>query len=148
MEKMVSPLRFTLAVNYGEPVEALAARGKYDRENGNIISTNFPTKQKGAAKVAVELVNFNRSIPTKEAFVELDEREFRPAELHELLALGIEQPDLQRQFPIVAIGSCWRDLDGRRRVPCLHGDGNGRDLDLFHSEGAWNERYRFLAVRT
>lgn len=72
---------------------------------------------------------------------------FRPALIEDLLALGAEYPELQKQFPIVALGSVWQDPGGRRRVPYLRWDGGGRDLDLYWFGDDWDERWRFAAVR-
>ncbi|HEY4476338.1 MAG TPA: hypothetical protein VI954_02465, partial [Candidatus Paceibacterota bacterium] len=96
----------------------------------------------------VELVQFNRYISTDEALRELDKVGMRPAELHELLAFGEKYPDVQREFPIVALGSVWDDQIGYRCfVPYLHGNGLGRRLFLNWVEGDWREFYRFAAVR-
>ena len=77
----------------------------------------------------------------------MDEAGYRPATLAELLALGESQPELQRQFPIIALGSVWRGAFGRRRVACLYVPGYGRRLNLYYLDNDWRAHCRFLAVR-
>jgi hypothetical protein len=72
---------------------------------------------------------------------------YRPARIEELLALGASQPELQKEFPIVALASVWRGPGGDRRVPYLRWDVAGRRLDLSWFEYGWTGDYRFAAVR-
>lgn len=138
---------FRLVVNYDESVETLVKRGKYDWTNDSITSKNFPTKRTGTSEVVVELVYLNRAVSTDEALAELDRMGFRPAELKELLVLGAEQPELQREFPIVALGSVWQYPDGDRRCAYLGRYADGRDLDLYWLGRDWYGHCRFAAVR-
>ena len=139
---------YHLSVDYGRSVEDGVRAGRYDWANSDDInSRNFPTKRKGTAEVEVELVHFNRGISTDEALGELDRMGYRPAEVHELLAFGEKYPKVQREFPIVALGSVWQDRNGDRSVPCLGRDGSERGLSLDWVEDDWYEVYRFAAVR-
>jgi len=138
---------YLVSVDYGRSVEDGVEAGQYDWSNSDITSRNFPTKRKGTAEVAVELVHFNRCISTEGALKNLDSMDMRPAEIHELLAFGEKYPDVQRKFPIVAPGSVWQYRHGDRKVPCLSRDGSGRDLDLRWIGDAWDELCRFAAVR-
>lgn len=61
--------------------------------------------------------------------------------------MGEIQPNLQREFPIVALGSVWRDGGGGRHVPVLGCGGAGRRLSLGWFEFGWDDGYRFLGVR-
>ncbi len=138
---------YPISVNYDLSVEAAVKLGRYDWTNSDIADKNFPTTRTGKAEVAVELIHFNRVISIKDALSELDKMGYRPAELHELLALGEKYPDVQREFPIVALGSVWQDLFGDRYVPYLDRHGSKRDLYLNWIEVDWNEFFRFAAVR-
>ena len=139
---------YHLSVDYGRSVEDGVRAGRYDwATSDDINSRNFPTKRKGTAEVEVELVHFNRGISTDEALGELDRMGYRPAEVHELLAFGEKYPKVQREFPIVALGSVWQDRNGDRSVPCLGRDGSERGLSLDWVEDDWYEVYRFAAVR-
>ena len=138
---------YPLSVDYDLSVENAVKLGQYNWTNGDITGKNFPTTRTGKVEVVVELIRFNCAISTKDAQRELDQRGYRPAELHELLAFGEKYPELQRQFPIVALGSVWQGRDGDRDVPCLVGDGSGRGLDLGWVGDDWCEVCRFAAVR-
>lgn len=138
---------YLVSVDYGLSVEDAVKLGRYDWTNSEITSKHFPTNRKGKADVAVELIHFNRVVSTDEALRELDKAGYRPAELHELLAFGEKYSELQREFPIVALGSVWQDRYGNRFVPYLYGDGSERYLDLRWLGHAWIEVCRFAAVR-
>ncbi len=139
-----------LVVDYTRTLKQMIADGNYDWVNGNVTEENFPIAKELKGKkveVSTKLFHFNRSISSKDAIAEMDKDGFRPATLEELLALGEKHPELQRQFPIVALDSVWSDPDGNRFVPCLGVGGGGREL-LLHWFGLdWGARYRFLAVR-
>jgi len=138
---------FHLMVDYGRSIEGAVAAGKYDYANPNITATNFPTKRAGKVKLAVELVHFGRNIDSDEAIAELDKMGLRPAGLHELLALGEQHPELQRQFPIVALEQVWQRPDGYRNVPVLYESDRGRELLLLAFALGWLDDYRFAAAR-
>ena len=137
---------FSVTVNYDLSVESMVAHGKYDWKDDNITTKNFPTTRKGEANLVLELVHFNKALTSEEVLKELDKRGLRPAELHELLAFGEKYPDIQRQLPVIALGSVWQYWDGDRYVPYLR-DGGERDLDLYWIDYGWGEDCRFAAVR-
>lgn len=137
---------FNLTVNYDQSIEDARKRGNYDWENSDITSKNFPTNRKGTADVTIKLVHFDRSISSENAIKELDKIGLRPAETHELLALGASYPELQREFPIIALGSVWRDRYVCRSVPYLRRCGSERRLDRDWFGNDWLEHCRFAAV--
>ena len=138
---------YSVSVDFGMSVEDAVKLGRYDWANGDINSRNFPTTRSGKEEVVAELVHFNRAIPTEDALRELNRQGYRPAELRELLAFGEKYPDVQREFPIVALGSVWQDRGGDRGVPYLYGGSSGRDLGLGWVGGDWFGICRFAAVR-
>ena len=141
---------YLLSVDYGRSVKNGMRAGRYDWANPDINSRNFPTnKRKGMVGVAVELIHLhlNRVISTEEALHELDRMGYHPVELHELLAFGEKYPEVQIEFPVVALGSVWRDRYGNRVAPCLLGLGSERGLDLLWTEYGWDKFFRFAAVR-
>jgi len=135
---------YPIIVNYERSVEDGVEAGHYDWVNSNITSEYFPTERKGTAKVEVKLIHFNRSISTDEALRELDRMGYRPAELHELLVFGEKYQKIQREFPILALGSVFRN---RCVVLGLSGDNSRRYLNLFVEEHDCGENCRFAAVR-
>ena len=86
---------------------------------------------------------------------EMDKRGYRPATIEELLALGESHPALQREFPIIALGSCWMIPHGAGSlVPGLWAIFGDRYLAvgwlesrLDYNSLRWDDNYRFLAVR-
>jgi hypothetical protein len=138
---------FSVLVDYGRSVVDLVAAGKYDWKNDNVNDNNFPVSRRGTDSVEVHLVHFNRMISTQDALNELDRQGLKPADLHTLLSLGAKYPDLQREFPIVALGSVWRYRFGDRSVPYLYWRDSGRSLYLRWIDYFWREFCRFAAVR-
>lgn len=122
--------------DYSEPVEEKVTAGRYDWSNNDITSAHFPTKRTGTVKSGIKLFHFNRNISSEEAIQEMDKEGYRPAEACELLDFGKKHPDVQREFPIVALGSVWRRLRGRRFVVCLGRDVALRLADLSFGSGS------------
>jgi len=86
---------------------------------------------------------------SKEVVVEMEKVNCRPAELHEFLAFGINNPEEQSRGPVVGLGSPYHDPRGVRAIPFLDMGAAGRTLclDYFdHYNMRWDARYRFLAV--
>lgn len=138
---------YPVVVNYEMSVEDAVKLGWYDWANDNITSRNFQTKRMGTVDLMVELIHFDKVISTSEALRELNKMGMRPAELHELLAFGEKHPDIQREFPVIALGAVWQGSGGGRIVPCLDGDGSGRRLLLSLVVFDWSGICRFAAVR-
>ena len=148
--KQMADDTYSLFVDYGESVEDAVKLGLYDCASGDVNSKNFTTKRIGKADITVELVHFHRYVSTSEVLRALDtaRHRCRPAELHELLAFGQKYPEVQCKFPIVALGSIWRNQEGTRMVPYLGGDGSKRNLATHYwINVAWGEICRFAAVR-
>lgn len=138
------PMRVT--VDYSQPLEEMIAAGRYGRVNSNITEENFPIKGSGKVDLNLELVCFNKYISSNEAIAELKKLGMRPATLPELLAFDEKYLEEQRKYPILALGSVWRDWDGRN-APCLWDGSDGRRLRLYWIEVVWGGDCRFLVVR-
>lgn len=141
---------FNLSVDYSRTLQEMINAGNYAWANSDITEKNFPISPKMTGKkveVSAKLFHFNREISSEDAISEMDKAGYRPATLAEMLALGEAQPDLQRQFPIIALSSVWRNANGGRYVPCLGGDDYERKLDLYWFGGGWSAYCRFFAVR-
>ena len=143
----VASSTFHIQVNYDLRLDFAIRDGQYDWEHDLINDENFPITRKGTAELDIVLVHLDINVSSEEAIKELDKAGYRPAELQEFLAFGAKYPDEQRKYPIVALGSVWRYLDGRRFVPCLWGNGGKRGLNLRLFAGEWNAVYRFAGVR-
>ena len=138
---------FRVTVDYSRSLAEMIAAGKYDWSNSGITADHFPVKGEGVSEVELTLVHFNRFMSTDAVLKELAKTGFRPAKIEELLALGEKYHDLQREFPIVALGSVWRDPGDDRRCACLWGGDSRRSLSLDWLGDGWHENFRFLVVR-
>ncbi|MEI6836066.1 MAG: hypothetical protein WCK59_04495 [Candidatus Falkowbacteria bacterium] len=139
-----------LTVDYGRTLEQAIADGNYDWNHGDISSENFPISPEmlgQKVEIKTKLFRFNRDISSNDVISEMDKAGYRPATLMELLALGILFPELQRQFPIVALGYVWHWARVGRFVPFLYVNDYKRGLNLSFVAGDWGTRYRFLGVR-
>ena len=148
-QKLVGVVRqtFKVVVDYGRNLGQMIATGKYDWVNESITQENFPVTGQGKQEREIVLFHFNRLISYDDAIAEMGQAGCEPADIADLLALGEAQPELQRQFPIVALKNVWRDPRGYRFVPYLARSGVGRGLYLRCCGADWSESCRFAAVR-
>ncbi len=154
---------YPAVVDYTKTLYQMITDGKYDLYNPNITPENFPifpVFEHGKTEVAFQIIHPSEFSSTKEIIAEMNRCNLRPATLPELLAFGAKYPDIQRQFPIVALGSIWRwthyahwfgesiPSDERRYVATLFVDRvDRRWLGLFEYDVEWTEGgWRFLAV--
>ncbi|KKP74533.1 MAG: hypothetical protein UR79_C0004G0022 [Candidatus Campbellbacteria bacterium GW2011_GWD1_35_49] len=134
-------------VDETKTVEELVTEGKYDWSNSNVTSSNFPQPANPKTKERViVLFHFGKEMTSEQVIAEMDKAGYRPGIIHELLALGIVQPDLQREFPIIALGSVCL-LDGDSDVAVLREGAGGRSLSLVWFGYVWGDGCRFLGVR-
>jgi len=142
------PSTYTLFVDYDRSLADMIKAGRYDWTNDDITVEHFPLNKRESGEVELHVVHFGCHMTTKEVLAELDKRGLRPAELPELLALGSAHPDLQRDYPLVALGSGWPDPYGDLYVPILREDDDKRNLDLGWVDPGiqWVGSYRFVAV--
>ena len=138
---------YSATVDYGKSVEEMVVAGNYDWKNDDINSKNFSVKGEGVVNVNLELVHLDKGVSSEDALTYLEENGMRPPTIEELLVFGSSYPEIQREFPVICLGSSWVDPDGSRRVPDLRRSGSERDLDLGWFGHGWVECCRFLAVR-
>lgn len=140
------PTTYQVTVDYGQSLDQMIAAGRYNSRNSDINSKNFPITGTGQVEVELHLVHLNKVASTEEVLAELDRRGLRPAKIEESLSFGAKYPNLQKEFPIVALGSVWRRPCGCRGVADLAGWDGERSLLLYWIESGWSERCRFAAV--
>ncbi len=138
---------YSMSVDYDRPVKDGIKAGKYDWKNDDITAEHFPSQETGTKDATVELFHYGKDISTDEVIADMDKHGYRPATLKEILALGEKHPDLQREFPIIGLGSVWRSPPGGRYCPYLFRDGSGRRLSLGWFGNGWSDVCRFAAVR-
>ncbi|MBD3311713.1 MAG: hypothetical protein GF349_04475 [Candidatus Magasanikbacteria bacterium] len=140
-------VEYVVSVDYGMSLAEMIAAGQYGWKNSDINADNFPVAGEGIAETKLELVHLNKKASTDEVEAYLEENDLRPATLAELLAFGTMFPEIQRDFPVIALGSSCVRSDGNRFVPYLYRDGSERSLNLSWDDHDWYEIFRFLAVR-
>ncbi len=138
---------FRLTIDYTQSLEQLILAGHYNQVHSDIATRNFPTHGEGRVKLKVVLVQFDRSISSDEVLIQLERLDLRPCTIAELGAFGVANPELQRQFPIVAMGSVWTDRHENRYIGYIWTDTGQRKFDLYWFIHSWRSDCRFLAVR-
>lgn len=139
---------YPVSVNYVRSIEDGIRAGQYDsRFICGSFSMFCPAKKMGISDRVIEIIHFDRKISTEDALMMLDIMGYRPAGLHELLAFGERYPNVQREYPVVALGTFMRNRDGIRVAPCLYGDSSKRVLETLSIEIDWEKAYRFAVLR-
>jgi hypothetical protein len=146
-EKKDEKKTFPVTIDYGKTLEEMVVAGHYDRSNDDINSQNFPVAGSGVVTIDLELVHLDKAVSTEAVLAHMDANGLRPARIEELLAFGVTYPGIQREFPLISLGSVWRSSHGFGPVPYLSGHGGGRYLHLQHYVKEWLNGCRFLAVR-
>ena len=142
----VEQTTFEVGIDQTRTLDQLIAVGKYDWVSPDL--TKYFTIAPGADYIVtlLTLLNFNQEMTSEQVLVEMDRLGLRPATLQELLSLGAQRPELQKEFPVIALGTVVR-VSGDRRVAFLYRGDRERYLYLFWFAGQWCEYCRFAAVR-
>ena len=140
---------FKVTVDYGLSLAEMIQAGQYDWFNDNINDQNFSISGTSQHKMELILVHLNRSATNWEAFeLLLLKNGLEPVKIEHLLAFGEAYPEMQREFPIVALGSNCVNISGHSPRPYLVYHDGQRKLDLCFGDfsGPWSARCRFLAI--
>jgi hypothetical protein len=138
---------YAAVVDYTMSLADMIKVGKYDWVNDDITAEHFPVTGSGKTEVNLEFVHLNKSVSSEAVLAHMEANGLRPATLAELLSFGAKYPEIQREFPIVALGSSWIVSVGNRFVPYLFGSSSDRHLNLSWFGSGWVGYFRFLAVR-
>ncbi len=140
---------YKVVFDYSQSLASMIKAGKYDWFNDHITDKHFSLEGEGQQEAELVLVHLDRDATTKEVREYMKEQGLEPAKIEHLLAFGTTYPELQRQFPIIALGSSFVDARGSRGCPCLDCGHDGRELNLdWNDDGdRWHDSCRFLAVR-
>jgi hypothetical protein len=141
---------FQVTVDYSRSLKEMIKVGNYEKTNPDITSDHFPVKGEGKREVSITLFQFHKWVEHKKVITEMEQQDYRPAKIEELLALGAEHPKLQLEYPIVAPGFIWQSPGTPAFVPCLgHLGSEVRTLDIhsISAVGGYPPEYRLAAVR-
>lgn len=136
----------TLRVDFSLSLQEMIALGKYGWVNSDITPSNFPLTGKGLDEVEYKIYHFDKEMKTKQVEDQMEKDGYKPGKIWHLLSFGAQNPEEQKKYPIIALGSSV-GLCGFWRVPFLDFGGGGRRLSLYCRDGVWSGGCRFLAVR-
>ncbi len=112
---------YNVTLDYSQSLSEMIEAGKYFWYDKFFSGIRYRIKGKGQVEKALYLVSLNNSALTSEITAELDKYNLRPAVLRELLIFGSTYPEVQKQFPIIALGNGWSDGNpSYRRSPYLY----------------------------
>ena len=139
--------RYQLTVDYDRSIEVGIAAGKYDYQDPDITSANFPPESGKSGQVQLEVIilGIDKYATAEEILKRMDRKGYRPATLQELLAFSEAYPDYQRQNWVVALDPIWQDPSGDRSVVVLYGHAGNRSASLDYRWHGWPRYYRFPA---
>lgn len=136
-----------IVIDYTKRISEMIVAGNYgwfDNQLINDINFPLPVGKIREETLIVKLFHFGCTVSEAEVRALLG-KNYRPAELPELLAFGAQYPDAQIQHPIAAIGSSWQGYGG---VPYIGYDSDKRVLTLNWNHYEWSSDFYFLAVKT
>ena len=137
-------------VDYGMSLDEMIAAGNYDWKNDDLNAKQFPIVGKGKVEFEDTIFHFDRDISSEDVVKEIiatdSKNPWEPGKTENILAYGAKNPEEQRKFLIVGLGSVG-EVRGYRSVPYLFRSDSRRRLDLLWWDGDWGASCRFLAVR-
>jgi hypothetical protein len=159
-------LIFKVIVDYGLSLDEMIKAGKYDWVSDAIVK-HFTPQGEGKRVVDLVLVTVpeilewliaeghaseeqiaGKWVTTKQVFAYFASHGLMAALIEYLLALGATNPELQKHFDLIALGSSYVGNDNGRRSPTLCCENGNRKLHLSWVDDAvrWLDSSRFLAV--
>lgn len=120
------------------------AKGDYNWKNDDLTEKRFPLTLSAGPR-NLFLAHFDKTMTSEKVEAWAKENGYEVALIDDLLAVGShsEYKELQRQFPILALGSS-TVIDDERHVPDLSRVGSERYLRLYWYVDDWSGLCRFL----
>ncbi len=144
-ELSVFTINFYLEVNYNLKIKQMVKRGKYNLVNRNITNKHFPPFFKNKKRWEMKLILFRCWTSSLTALAVMNKLEVRPANALEILRFGEIHPNIQKEFPVVALGQIW--LNNKTcYVIMLDKYGYKRRLSLGCFDKDWITNTAFLSV--
>jgi|AntRauTorckE6833_2_1112554.scaffolds.fasta_scaffold01033_6 hypothetical protein len=140
----------TLAVDYRRNVKIMIKAGDYAKVDNELIYAYkrfySPSVTRKKIETVIKLFHFSEEMLSDDVIKEIDKAGYIPGTLHDLLTLGEVYPYLQRQFPIIALGSVKRSQANVRQVPGLSITSRERLLEVAYDGHEWKKDCRFIAL--
>lgn len=135
----------SITMDLSKTMTQLIANGRYGSVIPAIANHFSVPSGEGDRTIVVHLLHYNEQMISDFVLADMGSQGLRPATFLELLWIGIQHPLLQREFPIIALGTvAWVGHD--RSVVCLGPSVRLRALYLSPYDGGWAESCRFAAV--
>ncbi len=135
-----------LTVSPNLAFEERITRGNYSWTNSNLTEKEFPVTADQIGEWEWKLFHFNRSISSEDAIRLIKEDGFEPAQTGHILTFGEINPEEQRKYPIIGLGSI-AEVGLGRVVLGPWSDYDRRELHLYWFVDDWRDYFRFLGVR-
>ena len=119
--------------------EELIRLGNYSKIDNKIIKENFVFPELTKNKVNLEIMDYNKPTTLKEMQEErqkLESQGFRGANIYEILTFGMQHPEVQREFPILAMGSNTERVMGYKGILSLQQTNGERHLGIVWGYGS------------
>jgi hypothetical protein len=147
IEPEVTIQRILININAGRSFSEAIAAGDYRvAVLPDVSEQNFPSNGVVQQELTIVLICFNCLIITREILEQLRERGLEPITVETLLAIGEQKPDLQREFPIVALGSTWEFSPTITKALVLNVNQDKRVIETCSTGWRWPVDYRFAAI--
>ena len=137
---------YEVSVDYTKTLAEMISVGKYDWQRDE-ISEKFKLEESGKQEVVLVLVHLNRIAETDTALESIELLLLEPAKIEHLLAVGATHPEIQREFPVVALGSSFSIGGTSCGFPYLDFRGGRRIISVLSNHEPFGCDLRFLAVR-
>ncbi|OGZ06096.1 MAG: hypothetical protein A2845_01625 [Candidatus Lloydbacteria bacterium RIFCSPHIGHO2_01_FULL_49_22] len=145
--------RYTVTVDYSQSLRQMITNARFDDVGPAVKEENFPRMEKGKIVVAVELISIDQYVVGDEALKKIALMGYRPATLHETLAMIAADPTLLNKSgpPIIALGSPWLNKNGHIAVILMRTATKAEtSIRMIYPIGAgvlgWHEQVRFAVV--
>ncbi len=145
-EGIVLITEVSLEINYDINLEKLVDDGKYDFIHQNVFALKNNNK-KGKKKQEILTVCFNRSTSSRVVVEEFKKMKVLPADLEDLVFYTSHYPEVQINYPVIALGSNFDYKKNRFVSQAGFDESCGRFLSMTWSGHRWNKEKRFLAVK-
>lgn len=99
--------RFPVEVDYTKSLADMVKAGGYDYVSESITAENFPIEGDGVVESELFMVYDYGWQASRWVIEKMEKMGLVPAKIEHLLALGAKYPDLQREYPIICLGSSW-----------------------------------------
>lgn len=124
----------------------LVALGKYDEVLIEIEPTAPFPEASSFGRFNCWLFRYAEAIGTGKLISLMIRQQLIPANFIHLLGFGAQYPNIQRLFPVVALGELYTPMFSREFAHSLSCFGGLRRLEFRYANQKWDDAYRFLAV--